>query len=339
MNQHAHPTNRCAEDAKPPTRYSFESRPACPGCGSQALRSVYRSNFAEGSIGEFVRRNYGVEPQWLANGDYDLRECADCTLVFQKHVGGANLLNDLYGHWVWQPDDPEDVPMYRADISNVRLSRDAHELMVAASWIGSPLSELRTFDYGMGLALWARIAAELGCQSYGTDLSQVRMDYAASKGVRTVPADAIPSKAFDFINVDQVLEHVTNPSAVLKELAGALSDRGILKVSVPNGAGAASIIAKLKDGSFAGDQETIMPVQPLEHVNTFNRTALAKAAAVAGLREIRPSLVRRYAFLKYPRSIGFTDVRRLAKELVRPVYQYHSARQLYAWFVPANRTG
>jgi hypothetical protein len=56
--------------------------------------------------------------------------------------------------------------------------------------------------------LWARIALELGCQYFGTDLSRQRSDYAASKGVRVVEPDDLPRDAFDFINVDQVLEHV-----------------------------------------------------------------------------------------------------------------------------------
>ena len=54
-----------------------------------------------------------TDPSWLASSPNELAECGDCTLIYQRYVGGPELLNDLYSEWVWEPDDPEQVPMYR----------------------------------------------------------------------------------------------------------------------------------------------------------------------------------------------------------------------------------
>jgi hypothetical protein len=74
-----------------------------------------------------------------------------------------------------------------------------------------------------------------------------------------------------------------------------------------------------------------MPVQPLEHVNSYNRYSLGKLAEALGLRIVQPGLVTKYAFLRVPGAISPLHLRKTAKELVRPVYQFRSPRNLYVW--------
>jgi 2-polyprenyl-3-methyl-5-hydroxy-6-metoxy-1,4-benzoquinol methylase len=314
------------------TPYDFVSRGSCPGCGSVEVRTLYESSFADGAVGTFVRDYYRIDTALLEKATYKLDRCQNCGLTFQGNVGDAALLSDLYTHWVEEPGDPDqNIATYREDINAIPLSRDAHEIMAAASFLGKSLGVLRTLDYGMGWALWPRIAAALGCQSYGSDLSEPRMDFARSHGVTAVTDAEISHLQFDFINTEQVFEHVIEPLQLLRRLAGSLVSGGIIKISVPSGANTDAIIAALTAQTHQGDYQNIIPVQPLEHVNAFTYHALAAMAEAADLEIVTPSYRHSYAFLRHPKTMSLLRPRKVAKELIRPWYQRRDPRNLFVW--------
>lgn len=315
-----------------PHAYGFETREACPACRSTATERLYSSPFDSGGIGTFVRDYYHIDPAVLRRAPYELERCLDCGLVYQHHVGDPELLTELYSNWVDEPEDPErDIDTYRAEIQAIPESRDAHELMTAASFLGRPLEGMKTLDYGMGWALWARIAARLGCDSFGSDLAPPRMDYAARHGVRTVTDEEIPNHRFDFINTEQLFEHVTEPLALLERLAGALAPGGVIKISVPSGERIEPLIEALRSGAYQGDRDSIMPVQPLEHLNCYRRSTLEAMAGRVGLDIVRPGPWHGWAFLRRRGTIRPSRPKKALKELVRPWYQYRSPTNLYVW--------
>jgi len=314
------------------TLHRFEAREACPACGSAGAETLYSTPFGEGGIGTFVREYYRVDPAVLGAAPYELQRCTACSLLYQHYVGDSELLTELYSNWVEEPEDPErDIDTYRDEINAILESRDAHELMAAASFLGAPLKGMRTLDYGMGWALWARIAARLGCASFGSDLAPPRMDYAARQGVRTVTDEQIAEHEFDFINTEQVFEHVAQPLALARRLGAALAPGGLLKVSVPDGKRAEAIVADLKSGAYRGDRDSIMPVQPLEHINCFRRASVAAMAERAGLEIVQPGPWHGYAFLRHRGTLRLARPRKALKELVRPVYQWRHPTNLYVW--------
>ena len=315
-----------------PAPYGFRDRQRCPGCHGAETRTRYETSFAAGGVGVFVRDYYHVDPALLAARPYRLDECGRCGLVFQAFIGDDRLLADLYTHSVGEPEDPErDIDTYRADMAAVRLSRDAHEVMAASSFTGVPLDRLRTLDYGMGWALWARIAALLGCRSYGSDLAEPRMAFARAHGVEAVTDAEIGALQFDFINTEQVFEHVPEPLDLLRRLAASLAPGGVVKLSLPSGERADALIAMLAQGRYAGDYPSIIPVQPLEHINSFRKRSIDVMAAAAGMRVVRPSLWHRYAFLRHAGTVEPRRPGKTAKELVRPVYQYRDPANLFVW--------
>lgn len=319
-------------EPEPRVPYSFERRERCPACSERAHETVYSSAFSAGSIGVFIREYYHADPDWLREAPYELQRCGNCGLVFQHYVGGSELLSDLYTHWVEEPQDPEaDIATYREEIRNVPLSRDAHEIMAVASYLGVSLESLKTLDYGMGWALWARIAARLGCDSYGSDLAVPRMEFAERHGVKTVEDQDIARVRFHFINTEQVFEHVPEPLQLLRRLSSALQPGGILKISVPSGDRVEELLSDLKEGRYGGDYPTIIPVQPLEHVNCFTRGSIAVMAEKAGVEIIRPSLFHGYAFLRRRGTIRLSRPKKALKELIRPWYQYRNPSNIYVW--------
>lgn len=312
--------------------HNFIERKKCPSCHSQELSTRFVADFASPAIGDFIRKSYKQDPLQIKGTDFHLSECQSCGLMFQKFIGDDEFLSEFYSTWVWDTNDPErDAPGYQFDLDNFMESRDAHELMTVASFLEKPLVGLNTLDYGMGLALWARIAKKCGANSYGFDLSPLREDYARKHGVETLTEAEIQGIEFDFINTEQLFEHVSDPLGLARTLSNGLRPGGILKISVPSADSIEKTIAELKTARVAEDLPSIMPVWPLEHVNAFRTRSIQRLADLCGLTIVRPSYRQRYAFARYRGGASLRHPAKSVKEIVRPFYQYRNPRNLYVW--------
>jgi 2-polyprenyl-3-methyl-5-hydroxy-6-metoxy-1,4-benzoquinol methylase len=320
-----------AECEQVPDAFGFVERSACPVCGSHRSETVFRSSFEEGAIGQFIRSYYGIDPKQLRAAPYELMRCPNCTLIFQRFVGDDALLGELYGNWINHYCHPELDQQYQTEVSAPLRSRDGHEILVASNVLRIEPERMRVLDFGMGWAMWARIAKQLGCDVYGAEIALDRLEYAARHGVRPIDLDELDQSMFDFINTEQVMEHVREVSSTASRLAQLLRPNGILKISVPNAERALEIVADLRRERCHGTIDELMPVHPLEHVNSFTRRSLWRLAEHLGLEILRPNLLQRYAFLKQRGSIALTAPAKVVKELVRPIYQYHNRSNLYLW--------
>lgn len=269
-------------------------RPDCPACASPGML-LFRAPYSEVSrfLSDYYRRPIAL------TGDYTVRRCGTCGTYYQGEVPDEALAGKLYGDWLEGP----------ADIVN---DRDRGEIRLASAFLGKP--KLRTLDYGMGTGVWAIASRELGHSSYGYEHSPKLMAEARSHGILTDD-----SGDMDFINTEQVFEHLPDPRGTARELAGRLRRGGILKISVPSQKTTAKAISRLRAGEpMAG---WVMPVQPLEHLNNFSRKGLKMMAADCGLEPVRPGLLQQYR-----------TTARTPKELLRPIYRWLSPGNTYMWF-------
>lgn len=310
--------------------YSFISRDACPACASSAVASVYASPFGDPPIRDFIESYYRIDPALLGGAVYELVRCRECTLLYQRWIGDDSLLAELYGVWIEKDEDPETDAQYREAVSAPLASRDGHEIIAAAAHLKMRPQDMTTLDYGMGWALWARIARSLGCRSFGNDLSPSRVAYARAHGIVTLDDQDLGAQKFHFINTEQVFEHVPQPGALARRLADALVPGGILKISVPAGDGAERLVNDLTAGR-AVSPERLVPIQPLEHVNCFTRRSLESLAAPLGTRIVRPRLRHRYAFLAKRGGLDLRRPQAAIKELMRPFHQFDNQTNLYRW--------
>jgi len=305
--------------------FAFQTRNHCPACGAMS-NTRYRTPFNSPPMSTFIASYYGVDPAPL-EGEYRIEQCGACCTYYQGEVGGPELLEKIYDEWVEQIEDPREISSHAEDVANPRLSRDGHEVMAAASYLGVPLRELKTLDFGMGFALWAILAKQLGCDSYGTDLSKRRMALAQRRGVKTV--DTLGQ--YHFINTEQVFEHLTDPAGTMELLSKALLPGGILKVSVPSTRGVDRFCNRMNAGQAEIAEAEILPVHPLEHVNCFTRAGVVALGRRFGLNSVRPGLWHGYAFLRHRGTLSVTRPFKAAKEMVRPVYQWAAPNNLYVW--------
>lgn len=277
----------------------FVQRTHCPACFSTEINQLYRCGYDDARIHHYLDQAYalvgpGIEYQYLQDAVYQLNECLHCGLIYQEYIPDDELMNILYERWI----DPQlGFIRHEQQINTLRYYAEyAQEVMQMIAYFRQIPASLKIFDFGMGWGKWARMAQAFGCDVYGNELSPARINYVTAHGIKILAWDKIPQHQFDFINTEQVFEHLPEPLETLLHLKGALKPGGLLKISVPDGADINRRLAVMDWHAPKGSKNSLNPVSPLEHINCFKRSTLVKMAAQAGLQEAHIPLAIQYAF-------------------------------------------
>ena len=296
----------------------FETRSRCPACTADTLQPLYSAPFSADPVRQYLTDFYAadggeVEFEYLDGATYALCECARCGLIFQEHVPGDELMERLYEHWI----DPRGT--YERHLRDDDLSYYAgyaSDIMQIVSLLGTAPASISVLDFGMGWGKWASMAKAFGCDAHGTELSDDRIAHARSSGIKIVSWDEIPGRRFDFINADQVFEHIPEPLETLRHLKTGLGEEGIIKISVPR---PDDIDRKLKVMDWSApksSRDSLNDVAPLEHINCFRQSSLHEMAAEAGMEQLYVPVA-----LQYKTMTDWSGLKKSAKQLLRPVYR------------------
>jgi len=291
----------------------FVQRGACPGCGSRNYKELYCSSFVESPIRDYLESFYappgGVDLDYLAGADYILDECNDCSLIYQRLIPNSHLMTRLYEKWI-------NAELSRRDEKHFehyeRLNREV--VIVTRYFVkhfGLKPGQLEFLDFGMGWGDWCRMAQAYGCSVFGTELSQSRINNAKTFGILAIGWDEIAEHRFDFINTEQVFEHISDPLGTLGYLGQSLKPNGVIKISVPNGWDIKRRLAIMDWTASKGSKNSLNPVAPLEHINCFTRDSLVKMAQIAGFAPVQVSVQ-----VKPSRDLLYLTI----KDIVRPYY-------------------
>jgi len=261
--------------------------------------------------------------QAVADKDYEIRYCAASDLYFQS----------------WVMDEAEVAHFYSSgsDTSSIMRAIAAQKL----HWFAHMAEEILVvrqvcneappvvLDFGTNWGKWASMALAHGCDVYGVEVNHAAEGFCASRGIKMVKAGQLGgSPMFDFINIDQVVEHLSDPRGVIAGLKGALKPGGIIKISVP---GSSRLPLLLREAQASGDNSvlkarTLKALAPLGHVNLFTNRALRILGAQLGLEPMRPPIM---AWLGAGQMWNMP--RQLNRNLVVPFKRYFQ-RGTYLWF-------
>lgn len=288
---------------------AFTIRTKCPACHVQAAEVIFAASMTAPPIGEYLKAFYapqgGIEIAELEGGEYVLLECTGCGLVFQRDVLSDALMHRLYEKWI---DPVRSLAIYEAETGVNHVLAQMRQIADLIGFVNRQPSQIRALDYGMGWGHWCQLAMAFGMTVYGHELSPSKVESAARKGIKNLSPQELSSQTFDFINADQVFEHLTDPLDTLKSLVNCLKPDGLIRIGVPDGW---NIKKRLKSANWTKAKQahsSLNPVAPLEHINCFNHHALVNMARMAGLEPI--SIPTRHA----------TSCAGRVKSMLRPVF-------------------
>ncbi len=281
--------------------FGFVERSSCPACRGAEFYVRYELPAGSPIILQYLRDFYEaqgeVNLQLLKDWPFRLVECSSCTLVFQQVILNDYAMEVLYEQWINPTITVEESKTH--DLSY--YLNLVEEIKQVVEFSGKRPHLLNIMDFGMGWSEWCKVGSALGCNVTGAELSQARIQYALKHNIRVLNIDKSAKEEFDFINTEQVFEHIPQPLETLQKLVSLVKPGGLIKISVPD-CFRLNEVLKINDWSARkGTKNSLNMVAPLEHINSFTFTSLRKMASLAGLK-LLPTL----AYRKYPRSI--TDI-------------------------------
>lgn len=258
-------------------------RTQCPIC-KRAANPIFARPYSIPRLQNMVRAS-GLGDR-IANSTYEIRECSPCQLHFQTLVMSDSELESWYS-------PPKDDAAFLKEIGEQRLHWFAHqteEILVLRQVCGSRVP--RVLDFGCNWGKWSSMALAHGCEVFAVDVNRDAARFCASRGIRMISMQDVVSLQFDFINVDQVMEHLTAPLEIAQALVRALKPGGLMKLSTPCNK---QLPVRLARSTHSGDdslldEKTLDSLFPLMHVNLFTPHALRALARAADLEEFKQPL-------------------------------------------------
>jgi SAM-dependent methyltransferase len=310
----------------------FIRREQCPGCRSSRASRLLAADFLAPPLKDFLEAYYSaqgmIELRCLEGEIYELDECLDCSLIFQRSIPAEVLAETLYERWI-NPERARERYFQRQDFE--RRCFYAEEAMTVVQLCHTSAAPASVLDFGMGWGTWCLMAKAFGCDVYGLDLSETRARHAREQGINVLAWADLPGRQFDFINAEQVFEHLPDPLATLRHLRGSLKPAGLIKVGVPDGSDIKRRLRVLDWSAPPESRNSLNAVHPLEHLNCFTPKALLRMASLAGLAPRDVPLGIRYASLTQ-----WSPLKGMARNLLRPLARHLFPRGTYRFFGQAS---
>lgn len=261
----------------------MKQRSQCPACGFNAAPLIVDLPFDSAEIAGYLRAFYASYPRCdlapLAGTRFQLADCPACGCLYQRGV----------------PDDAFLANFYRSLGTSVapvafepyRIEPIVRELMMVVRFLQPRVPCPRVLDFGTGEGRWATIAAAAGLTTGATDLTSHAFATLQRHGIACFDPAALAPADFDFINTEQVCEHLAAPAAILDQLSRVLRPGGVLKIGVPHDP---NLRRKLRQPDWLAPKnspDSLNGVAPIEHLNHFEPTSLIALAVRAGLQPLQ----------------------------------------------------
>lgn len=173
---------------------------------------------------------------------FDLETCCQCQLTRTAPLLNDDQLSEYYASSYYGSSEKKFNPFIEAWTvwSNIRLAK---KILASYKKINTKRDNLKVLDIGCGRANLLKAFKQYGNDCIGIE----RGDFPESSGIDGIKIykqdlleAPLEEQSLDIVVIWHVLEHLTNPSAVLKRINKLLKPDGLLVVAVPNFGGTQS---------------------------------------------------------------------------------------------------
>ena len=257
----------------------FEIRNNCPICLKSNPKILLSNNLSEPKFKKFIDDYYNhlVDERVIEKGKFELAQCLRCDFVWQRHILNKDLLYKLYSQWI----NPRQSLLKHLKSQSKLIVLFGLSLQIKLMlFLINDINQPKVLDYGCGWGRWCLMAQIAGCDVYAFDIVSSRRMFVSSKGIKLFNWNDNNQIEFDFINIEQVLEHVSDPKTFLNKISSILKSGGVVTISVPK-----RLTKKQLKETPAKNS-----VQPLEHINCFEPSNLEFLAKEADLEILKINL-------------------------------------------------
>ena len=218
-----------------------------------------------------------------------LRACAACGSTDAQTLGIKNELNILSCRKCATVYTPY-TPWYSSEYYYVSYYPEAS--LSPPPFVQTRLEEItaefapyrqtnRLLDIGCGAGNLMLAARKNGWEAYGLDVSENAVNHVRSLGFDVYQGELqtaqLPSQHFDVITAAEILEHLSEPRALVEEVARLLRPGGLFWTTTPHARGLSARVLGLKWRC----------IWPPEHLQLFSAGGLKSLLKDVGFRDIR----------------------------------------------------
>ena len=169
-------------------------------------------------------------------GKYTVINCKSCKFIHIHPIPSNKELHAFYKNDYYQKTKPNYIQGNEKEIQYLNYTFD-EKLDILERLLSS--KSKRVLDIGSGPGFFLRRAKQRGWQILGIEPSPIAYNYSKKQNVPTIQkffyeVDINQIGKFDAIHTFDVLEHVNDPTSILKKSYSLLKRGGVIVVEVPN---------------------------------------------------------------------------------------------------------
>tara|TARA_B100001057_G_scaffold493954_1_gene589488 strand:- start:11647 stop:12552 length:906 start_codon:yes stop_codon:yes gene_type:complete len=278
----------------------------CKICGKKGFL-YFEKEYSNEELKNFFKNFYGNVyldniNEYLKNQNYTLLKCSECSFIWQKFVPDEKFSNFLYEEII-----NKNFSLNKS-INFEKISRKKNKYKFKAILDHFNKEKINILDFGAGWGSWLINLDKNKVNKFAYEISPSRKSYLTSNGIDVLNDDQILNykNYFDYIRLEQVLEHIPDINKSMK-LIKLISKKGcILEIGVPNG------IKQIKN--VASLEIVKGPIQPLEHLNCFTNKSLKKFIKMYNFEALKMiNILNLYSYRSFG---GVFNMKILIKEIL-----------------------
>jgi 2-polyprenyl-3-methyl-5-hydroxy-6-metoxy-1,4-benzoquinol methylase len=199
-------------------------------------------------------------------------ECEQCGYAHILPLPSDEELQSLYEDEFYQNDKDRYLQEAKEDIEWKKVEYGARFSIVEKIRENTKGTVL---DIGCGPGDFLHLGKQRGWNVLGLEPSPLAARFASERGLDVKHAffnsELIRElQLYEFIHMSEVLEHVKDPSQIVRQARDLLTDDGVLCISVPND------FNRFQSAVVKGSQKSHWWVQPHHHLNYFSFDSLSR---------------------------------------------------------------
>lgn len=273
--------------------------------------------------------------------------CKDCGLLFcsPQPIINKESLNEIYSGDYYQNyfGDSFDYMQQESSWNKLLKKRLKKEFDYYYSFISNQNLTKKVLDLGCGDGRFLEHFAKLGWDCYGIEPSNFISEIARKKNINILEIPMLEiedSVRYDFIFMDNVIEHLDYPAQYLEKAFKLLNLSGVMVIKTPNSLGiierTETLVLSLLPKFFtqyllkklhknfnigSGSIHRYGNLHPPVHLSVFNKKSMAKALISAGFRKKDINIISGSEYyhvwkIERPKTIGlFAKILKLLKHI------------------------